>query len=459
MGVINSAGCFVLLAIAVVLADGLAKNTVSYYNFFYMDALSGYFILIIAVVAFVASLYSINYLRDDVSEGVISAKRAMVYYVLFDLFVFTMLFTTVVNNTGVMWVAIEMTTLVSALLVGLYNKESSIEAAWKYIIICSVGISLALLGTILMYYTAFVNGNIHSLNWTDINAVSNLLNPGIVKIAFVFILIGYGTKAGIAPMHTWLPDAHSQALAPISAMLSGVLLKTAVYAIIRYMIIVNHCTVDGFSGNLLIFFGVLSVLLPAGFILIQKDIKRLLAYSSIEHIGVILFGLGVGGWLGLYGALFHIFNHAINKSLMFFGAGSIIRKYKTHNMRSISGVTGAMPFTGFFVVLGVFALCGMPPFSIFFSELMILISGFSKGRYASTAVVIFALALIFAALAYHFTKILFGKKPPEIEAGENVGAGSKTAFILTGALIAVLGIWMPKYLHVLIESAIKVIKG
>jgi len=321
-GIVNASAYLLLMPISLALAGQAAKNSISYFSFFRIDGLSGYFLLVITLVAFMASLYSAGYIDEDVKEGTISGKTASLYYILFNLFTFTMMFTTIVDNMGLMWVSVEMTTLVSAFLVGMYNKESSVEAAWKYIIICSVGIGIALLGTILIYFTASTDGKVSSLNWSAIAAVAGNLNPMIVKSAFILILIGYGTKAGLAPMHTWLPDAHSQALAPISAMLSGVLLKTAIYAIIRYMIIANKCLGQAFPGNLLIAFGLLSVLLPAGFMLAQKDLKRLFAYSSIEHVGVICFGLGVGGWLGLFGALFHVFNHGVNKSLMFFSAAT-----------------------------------------------------------------------------------------------------------------------------------------
>jgi hydrogenase-4 component F len=421
--------------------------------------LSGYFILVIAVVSLLSSLYSIKYIADDIKENVLSDKTAVLYYILFNIFVLTMIFTTVVNNLGIMWVSIELTTLVSAFLVGIYNKEASVEAAWKYIIICSVGISLALLGIILLYYTVSTDGRISTLNWTDILAVSKSLNPEVVKIAFIFILIGYGTKAGLVPMHTWLPDAHSQALAPISAMLSGVLLKTSIYAIIRYMVIANKCLSTDFTGHLLIIFGLISVLIPAGFMLVQKDLKRLLAYSSIEHIGVICFGLGVGGPLGLFGALFHVFNHAINKSMMFFSAGNIIRKYKTHNMKQVSGMLKAMPFTGTFAALGIFALCGMPPFSVFFSELMILISGFSRKNVLPSAILVIALAAIFGAMVYHFSKMFFGKSNEEVKRGESLDVYTKTAFVCAGLLVAVFGLYRPEYFINIIKSAIKVIQG
>ena len=457
-GIVNSAGYGLVLVFAFRFIFVLMKGNYSFSNFFYADILSGYFVLLVAIVSFASALYSISYISDDLTEGTISNKESKLYYILFNLFVFTMLFTAVVNNLGIVWVAIEMTTLTSAFLVGFYNKEKSIEAAWKYIIICSVGISFALLGTILFYYTVSVHGGVRSLNWTDMVSVASKLDPKVLKIAFIFILVGYGTKAGIAPMHTWLPDAHSQALTPVSALLSGVLLKMSLYVMLRFMIIINKSIGAGFSQNLFIFFGILSLLVSVGFILVQKDIKRLLAYSSIEHIGIILVGLGIGGRTGLYAALLHMLNHAVTKALMFFGAGNIARKYKTHNMQSISGVIQSMPFTGVMLIIGVFAIAGSPPFSIFLSELMILISGFVKGSYLTCGVFLLVVAAIFGAIVYHFSKMIFGKKPENIVVIKEPLSG-KLAFLFLIVFIITLGIYIPGLLDRILNSSVGIMQG
>jgi hydrogenase-4 component F len=364
-----------------------------------------------------------------------------------------------VNNLGLLWVAIEMTTLVSAFLVGFYRTKQSIEAAWKYIIICSVGIILALLGTIFFAYAMSVAGAPKSLNWTDLFAVAGRLDKNIVRIAFIFILVGYGTKAGLAPMHTWLPDAHSQAVAPISALLSGVLLKTALYAIIRFGLIVNR-NLGGpeYFSHLMITFGLVSLGVAAGLILVQKDLKRLLAYSSIEHVGVICVGLGIGGPIATLGVLLHILNHAATKSLMFFGAGSIVAKYGRHNMRMIHGVMQSMPFTGTIFLAGTFALIGFPPFSIFMSELLIIIAGFSKGSYAVTSFLMFFLVLAFSGIIYQFSRMLFGRAPkgmPRLD--EPVSA--KMAYIFLLILIVGLGFTVPWILKDGIAAANEILKG
>lgn len=459
LGIINALAHFALCVASCLLASHvLISGPVAFRNFFYIDALSVFFILTISIVNFAAAAYSIGYIAKDTAEGAIKERKAKAYYGLFNLFAFTMYFVTVVNNLGMLWVAIEMTTLVSAFLVGFYNNKKSIEAAWKYIIICSVGITLALLGTILFYYTASRDGGVTSLNWTDMIAAAGRLDPKVLKIAFLFILVGYGTKAGIAPMHTWLPDAHSQALAPISALLSGVLLKTAIYAIIRFTSIINICIGTSYSDNLFIFFGLLSLGVSAAFVIVQKDIKRLLAYSSVEHIGVITFGLGAGGALGLFGALFHVFNHAVTKSVMFFAAGNVVKKYKTSDMHVIRGVMSAMPFTGIMLITGAFALTGSPPFSVFFSEIMILISGFGQGLYLQSTLFLAFIAVIFGAVVYHIGTIAFGKKPDDLPAAGEPLSG-KIAFIFLLVFICVLGFKLPAVFSGLINSAIEIIRG
>ena len=442
--VINGFGYFTVLCSSAVLLvkSVVSPGAISYFDFIYLDALSAFFIFVISAVAFASALYSIGYINKDAARGMISEKKAKVYYFLFNLFCLSMFFVPAVNNLGMLWVAIEMTTLISAFLVGFYNTKQSVEAAWKYIIICSVGIIFALLGTILFSYAFSHVIGTKSLNWADLAACAGKLDKNILKIAFIFILVGYGTKAGLAPMHTWLPDAHSQAVAPISALLSGVLLKVSIYAILRFGIIVINGVGFAFFGNLMVLLGVLSLAISCGFILVQKDLKRLLAYSSIEHIGIISIGFGLGTPLSCIAALLHVFNHAMTKPLMFFGAGNIVSTYQKHNMNGIRGVLKALPFTGIVVLLGVFAITGFPPFSIFISEILIIIAAFLKGSYFVFALLLLFLAVIFSAFIYHFSKMLFGHLPKDMKpAGEPLSG--KLAFIFLIIPICALGIALP----------------
>lgn len=452
-GRINAYGHALVLGVAAVFALELSSGPAQAFGgLFYTDALSGLFIVTIALVNFASALHSAGYIARDVQSGTITARKAQLYFVLFNGFISTMFLVTVLNNLGFVWVAIEMTTLVSAFLVGFYNDKKSVEAAWKYLILCSVGISLALLGTILCYYTLSVHAGLRTLNWTDMVAAAPLLDKNVLKVAFLFILVGYGTKAGLAPMHTWLPDAHSQAPAPISALLSGVLLKTSLYAIMRFMVIVNHSMGTPYTGRLLLLFGLLSLGIAAGFILVQKDLKRLLAYSSIEHVGIITVGLGIGGPLGYFGALFHVFNHAVTKSLMFFGAGEIVKKYDTHNMNLIRGAARVLPFVGLLTMVGAFALAGSPPFGVFFSEISILIAGVNGGNYVAVGLFLLFIAVAFGGIIHHFSRISFGKKP-EGMAPATAAGGTKTALVLLSVFILFFGFAMPGFFRHIVEAA------
>lgn len=412
-GAINALCYFAVLCASVILAKHIASNgaVTLLKGIVYLDLLSVVFIAVIAVVATAAALYSIGYISKDIEQGIISTRKARFYYLFFNLFCLSMLCVPAMNNLGMLWVAIEMTTLISAFLVGFYHSKESVEAAWKYIIICSVGIIFALLGTILFSYAFSHAGLGRSLNWTDMAQLAHMPDKNLMKIAFIFIIVGYGTKAGLAPMHTWLPDAHSQAVAPISALLSGVLLKTAVYAILRFGIIIMKSGEAAYFSHLMLLFGIISLVIASGFVLVQKDLKRLLAYSSIEHIGIISLGVGLGSPLAIAGAMLHVLNHAVTKSLMFFGAGTVVSTYKKHSMNTIKGVIEVLPFTGMCMLIGMFALTGFPPFSIFISEIMIIMAAFAQGSYAIAVLLLVCLSVIFGAFVFHLGAMLFGNLP------------------------------------------------
>lgn len=458
-GWVNACGYAVVAVFSAIMFYHVAvRREVIAWHIVYVDALSALFVLTIAFVGIATALYSIGYISHDTEHGVITTRKARVYYVLFNLFMLTMFFVTMVNNLGMMWVGIEMTTLVSAFLVGFYNTKQSVEAAWKYIIICSVGIIIALLGTILLYYALVSAHGMHTLNWTDMRNAAPMLDKNIVSIAFVFILIGYGTKAGLAPMHTWLPDAHSQAVAPISALLSGVLIKTALYAIMRCSIIVNKTVGGAYTSNLLLVFGLITMAVGAGLILVQKDLKRMFAYSSIENCGLISVGLGIGGTIGLFGALLHIFNHAMTKSLLFCGAGNIIQRYNKHTMSSITGVVRTMPVTGVAMLVGVYAIIGFPCFSIFISKFMILLALFRKQEFVVGTLVLVFIAFVFAAVIHRMSKMLFGAVQHDVpRIREKRSTILSFAFLIT--MICVLGVTIPWMFREGIFSAIAVLKG
>lgn len=454
LGIVNAMGYLCLLAACgLFFKDFLNKGSlpVNLWGWIYIDSLSVFFLLTTAVVSFAASTYSIGYIRMEVEESKISIRKAHAYFQLFNLFSLTMLIVPLLNNLALVWIAIEMTTLISAFLVGFHNVKESIEAAWKYIIICSVGITFALLGIIFFYYTSSKDAGINSMEWVTMFSGSGMFNPKIVKIALIFIVVGYGTKSGLAPMHNWLPDAHSQALSPISGLLSGVLIKISLYAILRFVMLANFSVGYAYSAKLFILFGMFSIAIASFFILVQKDLKRLLAYSSVENIGLVYLGFGFGPFGGVFAGLLQAFNHAVTKAFMFFCAGEAVRAYRTNNMNQMYGMIKLMPFTGMAMFLGFFALVGMPPFSIFISKLSILISAF-EGRYylVATFTLIF-IALAFAGLIYHISRIVLGKASQTMVV-QKESLSSKAALLFLGLFIVGFGLKIPQgFLNLLID--------
>jgi hydrogenase-4 component F len=461
LGLINSVGFAGIFATcALLLKDFISRGLmpINLWGWVYLDSLSIFFLLVTSVVSLAASIYSIGYILEEMKEGKISTRKAIVYFQLFDLFCLTMLIVPLLNNMALVWIAIEMTTLISAFLVGFHNVKESIEAAWKYIIICSVGITFALLGIIFFYYTSSKDAGIKSLEWMSMLTGSGMFDPKIVKLALVFIFVGYGTKAGLAPMHNWLPDAHSQALSPISGLLSGVLLKISLYAILRFVILANLSVGYAFSAKLFIFFGVISIVVAGVFILVQKDLKRLLAYSSVENIGLVSLGLGFGAFGGILAGLLQAFNHAVTKALMFFCAGSAVRAYRSNSMDKMQGLIKAMPFTGIAMFLGLFALVGMPPFSIFISKLLILIAAFQGRHYFIVLSMFVFIALAFAGLLYHISRVVLGNIPQDIPV-QKERLSSKLALIFLGVLILGFGLKVPQALIDLLVNCQQLILG
>ncbi|MDP4126964.1 MAG: hydrogenase 4 subunit F [Bacillota bacterium] len=425
----------------------------------FVDALGAFSIVLIVIIGFVASLYSVGYMRHELHEEVITKRQFHQYYLWFHLFIGTMLASSVVNNLGLLWVGIELTTLISALLVAFYKKGTSLEAAWKYLIMGSVGITFSLLGIIFIYLSGvnLFGEDPQSLNWTSLSESAVHLNPQWILLAFIFVLVGFGTKAGLAPMHFWLPDAHSQAPSPISAVLSGVLLNTALYGILRVYTIVNQ-TLGGNASSYLIFFGILSIAFTVPFILVQHDMKRMLAYSSVEHMGIITLGIGIGGTWGLFGALLHMFNHSMTKSLLFFSAGNINQKYHSKHMDRISGVLKVMPVTGNVFLIAAFAIVGAPPFNMFISEFTIMMAGFKSGHIVATILFMIFIILIFAGMIYYVIKMSFGNAPKRLERKE-VSRWSTVSLFIPLIAVLFLGLYVPTSLSEILNQVSLVIQG
>ncbi len=444
-----------LLVIQGVILEG---SVVAMNDWLHVDALGAVFLLIVAVVSFLVGLYSIGYIRNDVQNGELQEQQVVFYYALLNLFLFTMLLVVTANNIIMMWVAVEATTLGSAFLVGIYNHRSSLEAAWKYVIICTVGVAFGLYGTILVYSDAvnFLQIPGSAILWTEIVKNASALDPTLLKLAFVFVLIGFGTKAGIFPMHAWLPDAHSEAPSPVSALLSGVLLNCALLVVIRFSIILSHCVGPEFPQLIFLVFGALSIFASSLFMFVQTDIKRLLAYSSVENIGLILLGFGIGGPLGILAALLHAINHSLVKSFMFCTTGNVLMKYHTREIQKIKGLIQAAPVTGVLLLIGGLALVGSPPFNIFISKFGIISAGIRSEYFWLMLVCLLALAIVFTAFLKVISSTVFGTADDSTVPGE-FKASLLAPLAILCVLILVLGLYMPPGLNNLLNQAATIV--
>jgi len=429
------------------------------------DSLTSFFLINIGLIFGLVLTYSVGYLRH-IPEGRFSSPRW--FYGLVFLFLFTMVSVYLSANLGLLWIFVEATTLASALLVGYYNTEGAVEAGWKYLIVCTVGIAFALFGTITLYLAAVRAGvnPVDALDWSTLMSAAPALAGmrDLVKLAFVFVIVGYGTKIGFVPMHSWLPDAHAEAPSPISALLSAVLLNCAMYALMRFDAITCRAIGSGFSHTLLLIFGAVSIAVAALLMIVQHDLKRLLAYSSIEHMGIVAVGVGIGGPLGLYGALLHTFNHSIAKTLLFFSAGNVREHFGTLRMDRIRGMARFLPWTTGGMLVGGLAIVGMPPFGLFISEFLILTAAFTQGKYWVAAITLAGLSVVFGALLHHVQKMLSGERtqPPGETATWLPGAPK---VLLTdigpmaacGAALLVLGIRIPVSFVELLRRAMAVL--
>lgn len=376
-------------------------------NFFRLDALSIWFLMVLAIMYILVCFVSESYLQREKFQYENSPNYINKYYALLHVFMAIMLLVLVLDNLGLMWVCIEATTLVSALLVSFKFTRLAVEAAWKYVMVCTVGICLALLGTIILYYAQLnALGQDNALNWGWLMNNAASLDPNIVKFAFFFIFIGYATKLGLAPMHTWLPDAYSQAPSPISGLLSGGLSTCVVYVLIKNLMLIKSCIDASLVNSILIFFGLLSILIALPFLLVQRELKRLLAYSSVENMGLIAIALGINSHLAATGLLMHILNHALIKFNLFYLASRIIHDFKTNNMMRIHGMLIASPSLARTLLITTIAVAGMPPFGMFFSKMYIVQALFIDGFNFISLVLLVLLVGIFLGFFYHIMRML-----------------------------------------------------
>ena len=424
---------------------------------FYIDPFNVFLTALTALVGLTTAVFSRPYMRIEFERGRITAARMRLYHSMYQLFIATMLVALTTNNLGLLWVAMEAATLSTFLLVTLYQTPASVEAGWKYFILCGVGIAQALFGTILLYIAAEkVLGaqGVSALLWTHLNAVKGQLEPRVLSLAFVFLLVGYGTKVGLAPLHNWLPDAHAEGPTPVSAVLSGLLLNVAIYAVVRCKVLVEGALHSPWPSQMLMGFGLLSVVLASFCLWRQRDVKRLFAYSSIEHMGIITFAFGMGGPVANFAALLHMTVHSLTKSAIFFTVGHAAQKTGTQLMERIRGLVSISPRIGWGLIVSTLAILGVPPFGVFASEFLILTTAMRDQPWAAP-VLLLALGVAFAAIFGRVQSMVFG----ETTAERLPYAPALTPVFVHLSLVLMLGIFIPPFLSEWYRAAARMIGG
>jgi hydrogenase-4 component F len=424
---------------------------------FFIDPFNVFLVALTAFIGLTTSIFSRPYMRIETTHGRVAPARLRLYHSMYQLFMTTMLVALTTNNMGLLWVSMEAATLSTVLLVTLYRTPASLEAGWKYFILCGVGIAQALFGTILLYFAAekaLGADGATALLWTHLNAVKGNLEPTVLGLAFVFLFVGYGTKVGLAPLHNWLPDAHAEGPTPISAVLSGLLLNVAMYAVVRSKVLVEGSLHSHLPSQMLMAFGLLSVVLAAFLLWRQRDIKRLFAYSSIEHMGIITFAFGMGGPVANFAALLHMTVHSLTKSAIFFAVGHAAQKAGSQLMENIRGLITLSPTIGWGLMMGTLAILGMPPFGVFASEFLILTTAMREQPWA-TPILLTALGVAFAAIFGRVQPMVFGettaKRLPHPPALLPVFAHL--------ALVLLFGLYVPPYLADWYRAAARLIGG
>ncbi len=408
--------------------------------YFQVDDLNNVFIVLTTFVGFTTSVFSASYIEHELEIGRLTPTFLRFYHAMYQVLMFALNLALLTNNIGVMWVAIEMATLTTVMMVGIYRTHEALEAAWKYFILGSVGIALALFGTILVYMAAqpAIGEGLNSMVWTNLMAHASAFDPSLLNLAFVFLLLGYGTKVGLAPLHAWLPDAHAEGPTPISAVLSGLLLNVALYALLRFKMLLAANPNALAPGSLMISMGLVSVVFAAFMLYRRGDIKRLFAYSSIEHMGIITFAFGMGGPLANFAGLLHMSLHSLTKSAIFFAVGNISQVKGTQKIADMGGLTESNPVLGWGLVLGVVAIAGLPPLGIFMSEFLVVSSTFARQPLLALPLV-FGVLIAVGALFLRLNQVAFGEpKGPTHKA-----TGSYLPMFAHLSLVLVAGVYLP----------------
>ncbi len=408
--------------------------------YFHVDDLNNVFIVLTSFVGFTTSVFSGSYIAHELATGRLTPTFLRFYHSMYQLLMFAMNLALLANNIGLMWVAIELATLTTVLMVGIYRTHEALEAAWKYFILGSVGIALALFGTILVYMAArpVIGEGTEAMVWTRLLLNAVHFDPALLNLAFVFLLLGYGTKVGLAPLHAWLPDAHAEGPTPISAVLSGLLLNVALYALLRFKMLLAANPAALAPGPLMVTMGLISVVFAAFMLYRRRDIKRMFAYSSIEHMGIIAFAFGMGGPLANFAGLLHMTMHSLTKSAIFFAVGHISQVKGTQRIADMGGLTETNPVLGWGLVLGVVAIAGLPPLGIFTSEFLVVTSTFARSPWLAV-ILVFGLLVGFAALFLRLNGIAFGEPRGDTKPAE----ASYVPMFAHLALVFLVGIYMP----------------
>ena len=405
-----------------------------------VDDLNKVFIVLTTFVGFTTSVFSASYIGHEIEIGRLTPTFVRFYHAMYQTLMFAMNLALVANNIGLMWVAVEVATLITVLMVGIYRTHEALEAAWKYFILGSVGIALALFGTILVYMAArpVIGEGTDAMVWTVLVARAAQFDPALLNVAFVFLLLGYGTKVGLAPLHAWLPDAHAEGPTPISAVLSGLLLNVALYALLRFKMIMAACEGAIAPGPLMVVMGLISVIFAALMLYRRRDIKRMFAYSSIEHMGIIVFAFGMGGALANFAGLLHMTLHSLTKSAIFFAVGHIAQVKGTQKIADIGGLTVTNPVLGWGLVLGVVAIVGLPPLGIFMSEFLIVSSTFARQPWL-TAILVLGILIALGGLFMRLNVVAFGEPKGLTKPAE----ASYVPMFTHLALVLMAGIYLP----------------
>ena len=414
-----------------------------------VDDLNGTFIVLTTFVGFTTSVFSASYIGHELETGRLTPPFVRFYHAMYQMLMFAMNLALIANNIGLMWVAIELATLTTVLMVGIYRTHEALEAAWKYFILGSVGIGLALFGTILVYMAArpVVGEGLDAMVWSVLVSRAADFDPALLNLAFVFLLLGYGTKVGLAPLHAWLPDAHAEGPTPISAVLSGLLLNVALYALLRFkmLLAVNKAALA--PGPLMVTLGLISLVFAAFMLYRRRDIKRLFAYSSIEHMGIITFAFGMGGPIANFAGLLHMTMHSLTKSAIFFAVGHVAQVKGTQRIADMGGLTETNPMLGWSLILGVVAIAGLPPLGIFTSEFLVVSSTFARAPLLAI-VLVFGLLVGLAGLFLRLNSIAFGEpRGPTAKA-----QASYVPMFAHLALVLVAGVYMPPALVVWFQN-------